>query len=136
MLRRTLPNVTESVPGQPPAGWYPRRDDPTEFRYWDGLQWAPDADDATRRSALAVALGHQTAMGGVVADRGDYWAVVTVYWPGDNVQHGLHLVLCLVTCFAWLPFWILIALTAKGPRHETYRFTVDHQARVRLAKLK
>lgn len=128
--------MTESNAGQTPPGWYPDPEAPNEFRHWDGQHWAPYADDETRRSALAVALGHQAAVGGVVADRGDYWAIVTAFDHGTSVQHGLHAVLTLLTCGLWLPVWIVIAVTAKGPQHRTYRYEVDRSGRVQMTELK
>jgi hypothetical protein len=32
----------------------------------------------------------------------------------DRINHGLHLVLTILTCGMWLPVWILVAIVDSG----------------------
>jgi hypothetical protein len=73
------------------ANWYP---DPTNagiFRYWDGAQWTEHRQAATPL-ATATVVNNVSVRGG-----------------GDSLV-GLHIVLTILTCGAWLPIWLLIEI--------------------------
>jgi hypothetical protein len=52
----------------PPAGWYPNPENPSEQRYWDGTQWtehtAPAAGSAEPPPATTPGWGGEPAAGG------------------------------------------------------------------------
>jgi hypothetical protein len=115
-----------------PAGWYPV--DGGQQRYWDGSMWtdhtAPAATDEARRAALSAALGQHVSWGCVVVERDAFSAIVTGARPAVTVSHGLHFVACLLTCFLWLPVWIVAAARAKGPQPYTLRLDVGVDGQV------
>jgi hypothetical protein len=68
-----------------PAGWYPDPAGAYTQRYFDGVQWT---------DSYAPVVQHV-----------QHGQIVTV-----STNHGLHAVLTLLTCGAWLPIWIIIAI--------------------------
>lgn len=80
-------------------GWYPDPEGQPGQRYHDGRRWTqhfvptPPPVPAPVPAAPAVAVA--------VAN-------------GGGANHGLHLVLTLLSCGAWLPIWILVALFSGG----------------------
>ncbi|MED5812869.1 DUF2510 domain-containing protein [Mycolicibacterium sp. 050232] len=80
-------------------GWYPDPEGQPGQRYHDGRRWTqhfvptppPVPAPAPPVPAVAVAVAN-----------------------GGGTSHGLHLVLTLLTCGAWLPVWILVALFSGG----------------------
>lgn len=81
----------------PHPGWYPDPEGQPGQRYHDGRRWTqhfvptPPSVPAPPPPAVAVAVA-----------------------TGGGTNHGLHLVLTLLTCGAWLPIWFLIALFGGG----------------------
>ena len=87
-----IPSAGGQLPPPMPANWYP---DPTNFglvRYWNGVQWTE------HRQAIAPAPA-STVIHNNVQVRGG----------GDSLL-GLHIVLTILTCGAWLPIWLLIEI--------------------------
>lgn len=84
---------------------------------------------------MDVAIAHQVAAGAVLAQRGDSWAVFSVFDPGQRVAHGLHLLISILTCGLWLPAWIFIAVTASKPQRYTLRLDVGPDGRISAAKV-
>lgn len=60
-----------------------------------------------RRRALAQAVQAEVATGWRVESQTDESAVLA---RGGQVNHVLHLILTLVTCFAWAFVWIALAV--------------------------
>ncbi|KUH94643.1 hypothetical protein AU189_17590 [Mycolicibacterium acapulense] len=74
------------------AGWFPDPSGQPGQRYYDGQRWtqhfAPTPPPTvTAPTAVAVAVS-----------------------SGGGTNHALHLVLTLLSCGLWLPFWILFAI--------------------------
>lgn len=101
-----------------PAGWYPDPDNHNGFRfggtpsmrYFDGCQWtenrAPMQPAQRRQQGQAqqpIVITQQVAAPA---------APVVVVRGGTN--HGLHLVLSLITCGAWLPVWLILVIVNGG----------------------
>lgn len=66
----------------------------------------------------------QRAFSGAVADLGRFGTVVPLgeyqaqlATPGRKVNHVLHLLLSLVTCFLWVPVWIVVGVRAQPEQH-------------------
>jgi hypothetical protein len=80
------------VPMQPmvPAGWHPDPQSPGILRYWDGYQWTEHRQPLPRPQATAIVYNDVRVSGGSLV--------------------GLHIVLTLLTCGAWLPVWLIIEL--------------------------
>lgn len=76
-------------------------------------------DDATRRAYLAQAVANQVRQGSRVESQMDLQAVLV---DGKPVNHVLHLILTLVTCFAWAVIWIILVGVAGEKR---YSLSVD-----------
>jgi hypothetical protein len=99
-----------------PAGWYPDPDNHTGFRYggvpsmryFDGVQWTENRAPMPRRQTP------QTPQQPIIVAQqiAPQAPPVVVYNSGTN--HGLHLVLTLLTCGMWLPVWIIIAIVNGG----------------------
>jgi Protein of unknown function (DUF2510) len=112
--------MTES---SPPAGWYPDPSGTPDPRYFDGADWtesraAPLANriisDDERVEILNQALATAVARGGRVESHTRFQAVI-VY--GQPVNHVLHAILTVFTCFLWGIVWAVIAGTG-GERRE------------------
>ena len=98
-----------------PAGWYPDPDNTTGFRYggapsmryFDGVQWteqrAPMPRSHHNRQQQPIVIAQNIAPTA---------PPVVVYNSGTN--HGLHLVLSILTCGRWLPVWIIIVIVNGG----------------------
>ncbi|MFE6974614.1 hypothetical protein [Streptomyces sp. NPDC057682] len=94
---------------------------------WGALQPPPgyySADgrppDALRRALiLDWAVSQRVAAGWRVESRSETQAVMV---RGHPVQHPLHAVLAMLTCFLWAPVWLVLSLTH---RVERVALTVD-----------
>ncbi|MDX1882960.1 DUF2510 domain-containing protein [Mycolicibacterium sp. 120270] len=75
----------------PAPNWYPDPTNPGLLRYWDGVKWT-DHRSAVTPTATATVVNN-----------------VNVRSGGDSMV-ALHIVLTLLTCGAWLPFWLLIEI--------------------------
>lgn len=73
------------------ANWYPDPQSPGILRYWDGVRWT-DHRQASAPGATATVINNVNVRGG-----------------GDSLV-GLHVVLTILTCGAWLPIWLLIEI--------------------------
>ncbi len=62
------------------------------MRYWDGANWTEHRSAANQQPS-AVVYNNVSVKGG----------------GGDSLL-GLHIVLTLFTCGAWLPIWLLIEI--------------------------
>ncbi len=99
-----------------PAGWYPDPDNHTGFRYggvpsmryFDGVQWTENRAPMQRRQTP------QTPQQPIIVAQqfAPPTPPVVVYNSGTN--HGLHLVLTLLTCGMWLPVWLIIVIVNGG----------------------
>jgi len=107
----------------PAAGWYPDPSGMHGQRYFDGTDWtehraAPPANrimsDDERAETLNQALATAVAVGGRVESHTRFQAVI-VY--GRPVNHVLHAILTIFTCFMWGIVWLIIGTTG-GERRE------------------
>jgi hypothetical protein len=93
--------MTEYIPTPPAAGWYPDPGGQPGQRYYDGVKWTghftPYPPATTQPSVVVNNHVGFPAPGVAVAVSG-------------GVNHGLHLLLTLLTCGMWLPIWIIIAI--------------------------
>jgi len=108
------------VPPPPtvPAGWYPDPDNHNGFRYggvpsmryFDGAQWTENRAPMQPRRQQP----HPTAAQPIIVNQqfAPQAPPVVVYTSGTN--HGLHLVLTLLTCGLWLPVWIILVIVNGG----------------------
>lgn len=106
------------VPPPPtvPAGWYPDPDNHTGFgyggvpsmRYFDGVQWTENRAPMQRKQQQAP-TGQPIIVNQQFVPQS---APVVVYNSGTN--HGLHLVLTVLTCGMWLPVWIILVIVNGG----------------------
>lgn len=113
------PATGRPVPPPPtvPAGWYPDPDNHSGFRfggvpsmrYFDGVQWTENRAPMQRRQPPPP-QGQQPII--VNQQFAPQAPPVVVYNGGTN--HGLHLVLTLLTCGMWLPVWIIIVIVNGG----------------------
>lgn len=83
-------------PASPPA-WLPDPQSPGILRYWDGHQWTDHR--AAAPTPQPIPTPQPTA---VVYNQ--------VKVSGGGSSAGLHLVLTILTCGAWLPVWIIIEI--------------------------
>lgn len=105
--------MSEPIPTVP-AGWYPDPSAPfgthpgvPSLRYFDGLGWTEHRAPAQRRQAA------RPSQPIIVQNNVHAAPYVNVnYRPGTS--HGLHLVLTLLTCGAWLPIWIIMVIVNGG----------------------
>ena len=109
------------VPPPPtvPAGWYPDPDNHDGFRYggapslryFDGVEWTDSRAPMPRRQPQQT---HSPQAAGPIIVNQQFapQSPVVVIRPGTN--HGLHLVLSLLTCGAWLPVWLIIVIVNGG----------------------
>lgn len=100
--------MTEYVPTPPAAGWYPDPSGQPGQRYHDGTKWTnhftPHPPAVAQPSVVVNnTIGSTPTPGVAVAVSG-------------GVNHGLHLLLTLLTCGAWLPIWIIVAIFGGGNR--------------------
>jgi hypothetical protein len=112
------PVLPRPVPPPPtvPAGWYPDPDNHNGFRfggapgmrYFDGAQWTENRAPMPRRQQQSAAQQQPIIVNQQFAPQ----APMVVYASGTN--HGLHLVLSLLTCGAWLPIWLIIVIVNGG----------------------
>lgn len=100
-----------------PAGWYPDPDNHTGFgyggapgiRYFDGVQWTENRAPMQRRQPPPPSAQQPIVIAQQFAPQAP---PVVVYNTGTN--HGLHLVLTLLTCGMWLPVWIIVVIVNGG----------------------
>lgn len=74
------------------AGWFPDPGGQPGQRYYDGQRWTPHFVPTPPPSVAAPS------------------AVAVAVSSGGGANHGLHLVLTLLSCGLWLPIWILCAI--------------------------
>ena len=99
-----------------PAGWYPDPDNTTGFRYggvpgmryFDGVQWTEQRAPMHRVQQRTNHVPQQP----IIINQQVAPAPMVVYTNGTN--HGLHLILTLLTCGLWLPVWIIIVIANGG----------------------
>lgn len=95
-----------------PAGWYPDPDNTAGYRYgsapslryYDGIEWTDQRAPMQRRQPQPAA---PTIVNQVYAQ-----ASPTVIVRGGT-NHGLHLILTVLTCGLWLPIWIIAAIVGR-----------------------
>lgn len=107
------------VPPPPtvPAGWYPDPDNTTGFRYgsvasmryFDGVQWTEQRAPMPRPQHRQQPPQQPIVIAQNVAP---FTPPVVVYNSGTN--HGLHLVLSILTCGMWIPIWIILVIVNGG----------------------
>ena len=68
-----------------------------------------------RRAALAQQLQQAATRGLRVESQQDYQAVLI---EGKPVNHTLHAILTIVTCFLWGVVWAVLAATGGEKRHQ------------------
>lgn len=112
--------ATKPVPPPPtvPAGWYPDPDNTTGFRYgsvpsmryFDGVQWTEQRAPMPRTQHRQSPTQQQPIV--IAQTIAPIAPQVVVYNGGTN--HGLHLVLSLLTCGMWLPVWLIIVIVNGG----------------------
>jgi hypothetical protein len=86
----------------PQPGWYPDPSGGPGQRYFDGRQWTLHAPPPPPPPTIVINNNVGAPMPVVVT-------------TGPN--HGLHLVLTLLTCGMWLPIWLLIAIVGNRQVH-------------------
>ena len=116
MLRPTpIPPPPPPPPPTVPAGWYPDPDNATGFRYggapslryFDGVQWTENRVPMPRRGPQP----QQPSQPIIIAQQ---MAPTQTVYVGGGTNHGLHLILTLLTCGLWLPIWILMIIVNGG----------------------
>lgn len=93
------------MPPTMPPGWYR---DPAAHgveRWWDGREWTMHARAAAPPPVVMPLV--QVNQGVQVNVR-------------SGMNHGLHALLTLLTCGAWLPVWIFLAIVEAVTRRPTY----------------
>ena len=97
----------------PAPGWHPDPHGAASLRYHDGVQWT---DHTTEPALMPPPVPHAPPVPLVVTN-------VAVATGGGGVNHGLHLVLTLLTCGMWAPIWLLLAMFGGrgGGARATYR---------------
>jgi hypothetical protein len=111
LLAHTQDALMNQPPPTPPAGWYP---DPTGGpgqRYFDGQKWTIMAPPPPPPPSVVINNNNTVGAPSAVFVR-----------SGPN--HGLHLVLTLLTCGMWLPIWLLVTIFSGRPVQVT-----GHQTR-------
>ena len=86
----------------PQPGWYPDPSGGPGQRYFDGQQWTLHAPPPPPPTTIVI----NNNVGAPAP------VLVTT---GPN--HGLHLVLTLLTCGMWLPIWLLVAIVGNRQVH-------------------
>lgn len=84
-----------------PAGWYPDPAGQPGQRYHDGGRWTEHFVPTPPPTPPPAAAPIAPVMAVAVSQ-------------GGGTNHGLHLVLTLLTCGLWLPIWLLVALVSGG----------------------
>jgi len=92
-------------PPSTPLGWYPDPSGQPGQRYHDGQRWTKHFHPAPPAPALPVSVTVNNAINNSPTP-------IAVVSSGTN--HGLHLVLTILTCGLWLPVWILVAIFDSG----------------------
>lgn len=112
-----------TTPPMPPPGWYPDPSGVPGERYFDGNDWGDErrnlpepqtVSDEFRSAVLDRAVMIAVSQGGRIEYRYPFQAVI-VY--GKPVNHVLHAILSVFTCFLWLIVWFFIAQSG-GERRE------------------
>lgn len=89
-----------SDPQPTPPGWY-AVDAHTE-RWWDGVQWGPQARPRVVRQAPApVAHGRIITRSPI------------------RTSHTFHLLMTVLTCGMWAPIWFLTTVLNKASREKS-----------------
>ena len=110
-----------SMPPPPvvPAGWYPDPENATGFRYgsvpsmryFDGGPWT-DSRAPMQRSQQKQPQPPQQPI--IIAQQFAPHAPPVVVYNNSGTNHGLHLVLTVLTCGMWLPVWIILVIVNGG----------------------
>jgi hypothetical protein len=79
------------------------------MRYFDGTQWTENRVPMRPQTRPQQSLQQPIVVTQQVAPQ---TPPIVVYNNGTN--HGLHLVLTLLTCGLWLPVWIIIVIVNGG----------------------
>jgi len=79
------------------------------MRYFDGVQWTENRAPMQRRQAPQQPPSQPIIVNQQFAPQAP---PVVVYNSGTN--HGLHLVLTILTCGMWLPIWIILVIVNGG----------------------
>jgi hypothetical protein len=77
------------------------------------FQSGPPLPPDQRRMILNSAIMRQVSLGWRVETQLDTQAVLV---NGGQFNHALHAVLTVVTCGAWLPIWVILAITGVEKR--------------------
>ena len=80
-----------------------------------------------RREILQNVIGNELRGDTRVMHQSDTWVVLA---SGQRVNHVLHALLSFFLCGAWLPVWLLLALTS-GEKRRTYWVDEWGQVQVR-----
>ena len=103
-----------------PPGWgEPLQPPPGYFGFDGGVP-----DETQRRLILDWAVNQRIASGWRVESRSETQAILV---RGEPVNHVLHAILSLVTCFLWAFVWVVLSVTN---RVERVALTVDAQGHV------
>lgn len=113
------PPLTPSAPPPPapptvPAGWYPDPDNTSGFRYgstpsmryFDGTQWTEQRAPMHRPQQQRGPYPPQP----LIVNQQFAPQPTVVVNSGSSSMVGLHIVLTILTCGLWLPFWVLIEI--------------------------
>lgn len=111
--------MAQQPPTGPPEGWQP----PAQQPGWGPQPLQPYSTqpmprpltDDERRSWLAQQVDEHLRTGWQVESRTDNLVSLR---RGRPINHVLHLILTLLTCFAWALVWIGLAIFA-GEKHKT-----------------
>jgi len=79
------------------------------MRYFDGVQWTENRAPMQRRQAQQQPPPQPVIVNQQFAPQTPH---VVVYNNGTN--HGLHLLLTILTCGLWLPIWIIMVIVNGG----------------------
>jgi hypothetical protein len=128
--------ATETAPpGSPGPGWwmasdghwYPPESNPGTTSGQPVSMEKKTADE--RKALLAHTVVGLVAQGARIESQSDFQVVLV---NGKPVNHLLHLVLTLVTCFIWSIVWLVLALTQGEKRSIA---TVDEYGNVSVQRL-
>lgn len=78
-----------------------------------------------RQSRLSQAISSRTMQGWNIVDRNDSECQAVLMLPGKKINHVLHALITLFTCFVWGIVWILMVVNQK--KEKRVRITVDAQ---------
>ncbi len=113
-----LPAVQHASPSTPavgstPAGWYQDPYGPAgQYRWFDGAQWGAQTQVAQSPPTSGYGYHGQPQYAQTVVVPGSA-AAATAVSVSAGPNHGLHLVLTILTCGLWLPVWILVAIFGR-----------------------